>query len=72
MALFISRWHRLFREVLQARVEFGSVFRHRFPCQAKFVPVIVGVLFPASLGTRSSMEVSVASPSFFVRCRGRC
>ena len=70
--VFISKSHRLFREVLQASVEIGSIFRHRFSFQAKRVPVIVRVLFPASLGTQSSMEVSVASPSSFVRCRGRC
>ena len=72
VALFISKSHRLFREVLQASVEIRSIFRHRFQFQAKFVPIIVGVLFSSSLGTPSSMEVSVASPSSFVRCRGRC
>ena len=64
--------HRLFRDVLQAGVEIGSIYRHRFQFQAKRVPIIVGVLFPASLGTQSSMEVSAASPSSFVRCTGRC
>ena len=72
VAPFISKSHRLFREVLQASVEIGSIYRHRFQFQAKFVPIIVRVLFPSSLGTQSSMEVSVASPSSFVRCRGRC
>ena len=71
-SVFISKSHRLFREVLQASVEIGSSFATVFSFQAKFVPVIVRVLFPASLGTQSSMEVSVASPSSFVRCRGRC
>ena len=28
--VFISKSHRLFREVLQASVEIGSIFRHRF------------------------------------------
>ena len=28
VALFISRSHRLFRDVLQASVEIGSIFRH--------------------------------------------
>ena len=46
--------------------------RHRFFIPSQTVSVIVRVLFPASLGTQSSMEVSVASPSSFVRCRGRC
>ena len=70
--VFISKSHRLFRDVLQASVDFGSVFHHRFPFQAKRVPIIVGVLFPSSLGTQSSIPVSDASPSSFVRCRGRC
>ena len=70
--VFISKSHRLFREVLQASVEIRSIFRHRFQFQAKFVPIIVRVLFPSSLGTQSSIPVSVASPSSFVRCRGRC
>ena len=61
-----------FREFLEASVDCGSVFHHRFPFPAKRIPIIVGVLFPSSLGTQSSMDVSVASPSFFVRCRGRC
>ena len=64
--------HRLFRDVLQAGVEIGSIYRHRFQFQAKFVPIIVRVLFPSSLGTQSSIPVSVAFPSSFVGCRGRC
>ena len=71
VAPFISKSHRLFRDVLQAGVEIGSIHRHRFQFQAKCVPIIVRVLFPASLGTQSSIPVSVASPSSFVRCRGR-
>ena len=67
-----SKSHRLFRDVLQASVEIGSIFRHLFQFQAKFVPIIVRVLFPSSLGTQSSIPVSDASPSSFVRCRGRC
>ena len=73
MAKFTSKSHRRFRDVLQAGVEVGSICRHRFQFQAKFVPIIVRVLlFPSSLGTQSSIPVSVASPSSFVRCRGRC
>ena len=48
--VFISKSHLLFRDVLQANVEIGSIFRHRFQFQAKFVPIIVRVLFPIFFG----------------------
>ena len=51
--VFISKSHRLYREVLQASVEIGSIYRHRFQFQAKICPMIVRVLFPSFFGTQS-------------------